>query len=112
MDKNKPRPRLIKTKPSKKTVKKEGAALVPLKFVIPNTIITRFATNMTVQVLEQEFKINFYEMKPELCFEQNAKPPSDIQADCVASVVLTAERVVRLIKALQDQLDRQHEVKN
>ena len=63
---------------------------------------------MTVQILEEEFKVCFYEMKPALVFDRNEKPPPEILAHCVASVVLTPDRVSRLIKSLQDQLDQYH----
>lgn len=90
-----------KTKPSKK----DEFVKVPIRYHIPDTIITKYVTNSTVQILEEEFKISFFEMKPELCFDKNAKPPSDIQVDCVAAVIMTAERVSRLIDALKRQLD-------
>lgn len=93
-----------KTKTSKKKVAKP--VFIPLKFHIPDTIITRFATNMTIQIIENEFKISFFEQKPEMRFEQNQKPPSEIKADCVASVIVTADRLSRFIEVLQDQLNK------
>ena len=92
-----------KTKASKKEVTE---ALVPIKWNIPDTITTQYATNSTVQILEQEFKICFFEQKPELCFDVDAKPPKEMKVDCVSSVIMNASRVDRLINALQVQLDK------
>ena len=105
-----------KTKKKIKPSKKEAAPKeVPIKWHIPDNINTQFVTNATVQILEEEFKISFFEMKPQLRFDLNVPPPSEVQADCVVSVVMTPNRVGRLIEALQGQLDkynaRQDEIK-
>lgn len=96
-----------KKKTAKKTSKKkvEKTVFVPVKWHIPDTIITRFATNITVQMMESEFKISFFEQKPEMYFEPSP-PPSEVQADCVASVIVTPDRLSRFIAVLQDQLDK------
>lgn len=90
-----------KTKPSKKEV-----AEVVIKWHIPDTIITRFATNMTVQIIENEFKISFFEIKPEIYLEPIPIPPNEVQADCVASVIVTADRLPRFIEVLIEQFER------
>ncbi len=89
-----------------KSSKKEKIAYVPVAFNIPDTIITRFVTNTTVQIMDEEFKISFFEMKPELSFEPADKPPDEIRADCVATVVMTPDRLSRFIGVLQGQLDK------
>jgi hypothetical protein len=88
-----------------KTNKEGGFVKVPIKYNIPDTITTKFVTNSTVQIMEEEFKISFFEMKPKLSFDKKDKLPSDIQVDCVAAVVMTPNRISRLIGALQKQLD-------
>lgn len=84
---------------------------VPLKFVIPPTIITRFASNMVVQILENEFKISFFEVKPEIRLGPSEKIPDDVLADCVASVIVTASKLPSFIELIQKQLDRYREIK-
>ena len=79
---------------------------VPIKYNIPDAITTRFVTNSTVQIMEEEFKICFFEMKPELRFDLSTAPPSEVQADCVASVIMTANRLSGLIDVLQQQLKK------
>ncbi len=90
-----------KTKSSKKKV---AIAKVPIKWHVPDTIITRFATNMVVQIIENEFKISFFEIKPEMHFEPITKPPDEVQADCVASVIVTADRLSKFIEVLLKQV--------
>lgn len=88
----------------KKVVKNQQSKWVPIKFNVPDNIITRFTTNMTVQIIGNEFKISFFEQFPPIIL-QDEQPPKEIQANCVASVIVTADRLPKFIKALQDQLD-------
>ncbi len=92
-----------KTKPSKKKV---AEATIPVKWHIPDTIITRFATNIVVQIIENEFKITFFEIKPEIYLEPSQKPSGEVQAECVASVIVTADRLPRFIEVLLKQVDQ------
>ncbi|OGD19929.1 MAG: hypothetical protein A2Y69_09330 [Candidatus Aminicenantes bacterium RBG_13_59_9] len=84
------------------------AIRVPLKFRIPENIVTRFASNIVVQTIENEFKISFFEIKPEIrLFPQSPQnAPKDVLADCVASVIVTAEKMPSFISALQNHFDR------
>jgi hypothetical protein len=76
----------------------------PIKWIIPDNLITRFATNMLVQSLEdKEFKISFFESKPPIILDPSAPPPQEIVAECVASIVITDERMPSFIQALQTQ---------
>ncbi len=78
---------------------------VPVKWNVPEYIITRFASNMVVQVLEDAFRISFFDIRPDIRLDENQKPPEEIQADCVASVVITANKLPSFIKVLQQQCD-------
>lgn len=90
----------------KKATKNSKPILVPIKFTMPDNVITRFATNMTVQVLENEFKISFFEQSPPLRIGPNPQIPDEIEAICVSSVIVTAAKLPSFINALQDQLDK------
>lgn len=79
-------------------------AVVPIKWNVSDDIITRFASNMTVQILENEFKISFFEMSPEILFNVNQDPPKEVQANCVASVIVSPAKLPSFITALQQQL--------
>lgn len=93
--------------PKKKVVKSKRVArgkkvAIPIKWNTPDNIITRFATNMVVQLIENDFKISFYEQNPPLQLNPNEPIPKEIPATCVASVIVTADRLPRFIKALED----------
>ena len=78
---------------------------IPLKWHISDGIIARFATNMTVQIIENEFKLSFFEIKPEIILDPSAPPPKEVLAECVASVIVTTDRLPKFIEALQKQLE-------
>ena len=84
---------------------------VPIKFNIPTTIITRFASNMVIQTFENEFKISFFEINPEIRLDPSDKIPDEVLADCVASVIVNVNKLPSFIKILQKQLDKYNEEK-
>lgn len=84
---------------------------VPIKFNIPPTIITRFASNMVIQTLQNEFKISFFEIKPEIRLDPSDEIPDEVLADCVASVIVAANKLQDFIDILQKQLDNHNEKK-
>ena len=88
----------------KKNKVKDEEVKVEIDFNIPDSIVTRFATNMTIQTIENEFKISFFELKMPLDFSVPKKPPKTIRADCVASVIVTVDRLPKFINAMQAQL--------
>ena len=78
---------------------------VPIEWHISDNIVTRFASNIVVQVIENEFKISFFELNPDIHLTP-IEPPSDkVKADCVASVIVTPDRLPKFIEVLQRQLD-------
>lgn len=89
----------------KKTEKVKQVMTAPLKWVIPDYIITRFASNMLVQTIENEFKISFFEIKPPIRFKPSDPAPQEVLAECVASVIVTPDRLPKFIEALQKHLD-------
>lgn len=91
--------------PKKKEQSKTEAKglVVPIRWNMPDAIITRFASNMLVQILENEFKLLFFETKPEIRLGPGEPPPTEVRADCVASVIITADKMPRVIEALQKQ---------
>ncbi len=90
---------------SKKKVEKKSVE-VSIKYNTSDTIITRFVTNITIQVLNDVFKISFYEAKPELWFDSGKKPSNKYEADCVGAVVMSADKVRDFIDILQSQLNK------
>jgi len=87
---------------------------LPIKWHVPDSITTRFANNMTIQVLEYEFKVSFFEIKPEIRTDPKAPLPTEVRADCVASVIINAAKMPGFVKALQMQLElyeAKHQIK-
>jgi hypothetical protein len=99
-----------KIEANKQTVKIVGLP-VPIKFYISDQIITRFASNMTIQIVENEFKISFFEMKPDIILSPSESVPKEVRADCVASVIVTANKLPKFIEALQTQMDNYKSIK-
>lgn len=93
---------MAKNKNVKKTKRKVE---VPIEWNIPDTVITRFASNMLIQTIENEFKISFFELKPKILLGPSEEIPKKILADCVASVIVTANKLPQFINALQKHLD-------
>lgn len=80
-----------------------------IEWVIPDTVITRFASNMVVQIVEGCFKLSFFEIKPEIILPPPKTPPTKIAAECVGSVVVTPQKLEAIVKVLSDQLERHNQ---
>ena len=78
---------------------------VPIRWNIPDSLVTRFASNMVVQRIEDAYKISFFETFPGIRLGPEEKVPSEVTANCVASVVITADKLQSVVKALQTHLD-------
>lgn len=78
--------------------------IVPIKWNVPDAIITRFASNMIVQQSEDYFKLSFFELKPEINLIAPAVPETEMKADCVASIVVTPAKLRAIVKVLDRQL--------
>jgi hypothetical protein len=84
---------------------------VPLNWHIPDEIISRYATNMTIQQGENEFIISFFEVIPPILLgspEVRAKKIEkleEINAECVARVIVAADKLPAFIKAMQSNLE-------
>jgi hypothetical protein len=101
-----------KTRSKKKVMSKIQGIAVPIKWNIPDNIITRFASNMVVQLLENEFKISFFEVSPDIQLGLDNKVPNEVQANCVASVIINAEKLPIFVDALQKQCEVYAQVKS
>ena len=89
----------------KKTMKTSEITQVPIKWNVPENIITRFASNMVVQQTEDYFKLSFFELKPEINLAIPELPPTEMVADCVASVVVTPMKLLAIANVLKQQVE-------
>ena len=84
-------------------IKKYGTTI---EWHTPEGQITPFATHMVVQIIENEFKISFFEVKPSILLDDLEPLPDKVRADCVASVFVTENRLSQFIEVLQGQLNK------
>jgi len=90
-------------KKTKKATKKE--IKLPIKWHVPENMISRYATNMTVQLLENEFKLAFFELSPNIRTDPSVPPQKEVQANCVGSIIVNINTVPKIIDVLKRQLD-------
>ncbi len=83
---------------------------IPIEWRIPENFVSRYATNLVVQGSEHEFIISFFEIRPPMILgspdEQRAtlQQIQSVPAECVARIVVAAERMPEFVKVLQEQL--------
>ena len=96
----------------KKIIPPQQKQTLAVDWYVPENIFTPFATNMVVQTIENEFKLSFFEIKPPIRLDSSAPPLERVRADCVASVIVTADRLPKFIEVLQTQLNKYQLLKN
>ena len=79
---------------------------LPIEWHVKESLIPPFATNMIVHQTETEFKLYFFQVNASFRFGPSDPIPTKIRADCVASVIVTADRIPKFIKALQEQFEK------
>ena len=90
----------------------EQGLLVPLEYVIPDSLVSRYATNMVVQHSEHEFVLSFFEIQSPVLLgsPEEARSRLDemgsVRARCVARIIVAPERMPGFIQALQANYDR------
>lgn len=88
------------------------AVPVPIKYYIPDQIITRFASHMVIQIVENEFKMSFFETKPEIRFGATSESvPKEILAECVGAIIVTPDRFPKFIEVMQRQVEKYNSIK-
>ncbi|MBI4321049.1 MAG: DUF3467 domain-containing protein [Chloroflexi bacterium] len=99
-------------KPKKQeNTEKQGLAL-PLEWYVPESIISRYATNMAVQFSGQEFIISFFEARPPLVIgspdvvKKELEQMQAVRAECVARIIVSKERMPVFVNVLQQQIQR------
>ncbi|MBU4226023.1 MAG: hypothetical protein KKC71_09410 [Chloroflexi bacterium] len=85
---------------------------VPIEWNIPDNLVARYATNMVVQRLENEFLISFFEIKPPIILgepdkiESRLKELKSLRADCVAQIIVAEDKMPSFVGALESNLKR------
>lgn len=85
---------------------------LPIEWNVPDNIVSRYATNLTIQRTENEYIISFFEIKqpiilgdPEKIVEK-LKALKSVQAECVARIVVAANKMPSFVKALETSAKR------
>lgn len=85
---------------------------IPIEWNIPDNLVARYATNMVVQRLENEFLISFFEIKPPIILgepdkiESKLKELKSLRADCVAQIIVSEDKMPSFVSALESNLKR------
>jgi hypothetical protein len=91
---------------------------VPIEWHAPEDLISRYANNILVQHEEHEFIISFFEIRPPLLLgspeEIKAKleQTESVRAECVARIIVAADRMPSFIEALQGNLEKYLAIKS
>lgn len=89
---------------------KEG--FIPIEWHCSDKIESKYATNLIVQRAEHEFIISFFEILPPILLgppeEQSAhlRELDSVRAECVARVIVAADKMPDFVRALHDNLSR------
>lgn len=88
-------------------VESKQIARIPIEWRVPENLMSVFASNMVIQRIENSFfKLSFFEIKPPIQLDDSAPTPTKIRADCVASVIVTPDKLPKFIEVLQKHLDK------
>jgi hypothetical protein len=85
---------------------------VPIEWQFPASLVSRYATNLVVQQGEHEFIISFFEIHLPMLLglPEQRKATIDqletVPAECVARLIVAAERMPEFVKVLQEQLEQ------
>ncbi len=83
---------------------------VPMEMFIPDSLSTKYATNMVVQHTEHEFIIFFFEAQPPLVIgtpeeqKEALQKIKKVKAECVAKIVVAANRMPEFVNVFQTNL--------
>jgi hypothetical protein len=83
---------------------------IPIEWYIPESLMSRYATNMIVQNSEHEYIISFFDMRPPIII---GVPPKEvlehlksIRATCVAQLIVAKDRMPGFVEAMQTHVTK------
>mgnify|MGYP001501869639 CR=1 FL=1 len=85
---------------------------LPLHYRDSEGLKTRYANNLIVQHSDNEFVLRFYETLPPVIFggpdevQKQVDQLTHVDAECVASVIISPNRIPAFIKALQSNYEK------
>ena len=85
---------------------------VPIEWRVPDSMVSQYVTNMVVQAGEVEFILSFFGIRPPIILNPPAaqgptlEPPQSVPAECVARLIVAADRMPEFVKVLQENLQQ------
>lgn len=97
---------MSKKKATKATTKNQPERNIPIDWYVPEGLISRYATNIIVQVTENEFVISFYELPPPIIFDpaKDLKHLDSVTAECVARIIVAGNKMPEFLEVLSRQV--------
>ena len=75
-------------------------------WIFPEDLVSGYATNMLVQAGESELYVSFFEAPPPILLgPEDVKNLESVNAECIARIVISPDRLPKFIEVLQKQLD-------
>lgn len=79
---------------------------IPIRWHVPDNLISKYATNIIVQVSENEFVISFFELPPPLILNPAEDLPKldSVTAQCVARIIVANNKMPEFLDVLTRQV--------
>jgi hypothetical protein len=84
---------------------------LPIHWLIPENISSRYANNIVIQHTEDEFVLSFFEIHPPLMLGLSEEVseeqlPDAVEAECVARIIVSRNKIESFIEALETNFAR------
>lgn len=105
-------PELVVTEQSEAVQEGLENVTIPLEWHVSDQIVSRYANHLVIQRSEQNFYLSFFEAVPPLIIGGPAETLAQlrelgaVRSECVARLVVSADRLPALITILQDAARR------
>jgi hypothetical protein len=79
---------------------------LPINWTFPPDLISRYATNIIVQLAENEFVVSFFEIPPPVLLrgQEDLDKLESVTAQCVSRIIIAAEKMPQFVDVLNRQL--------
>lgn len=96
----------------KKSTPQPAGRNLPISWNVADDLVSRYATHLVVQHGENEYILSLFEVRPPLLVgrpEETLEKLNQldaIQANCVARIIVAADRLPEFAKVLQDAVNK------
>jgi len=105
---------MSKKKPTTAAAKNQAERNIPIEWHVPEDLISRYATNIIVQMSENEFVISFYEIPPPIILNPvtDLEKLNSVTAECVARIIVAGNKMPEFLDVLTRQVAAYQEKKS